>query len=160
MPETMPAPAASGQNGAVVSRTVGDRIAITTVRSPGTPSGQQQNNPGHQVSYYQRYITPGERPQASPIAGSPYSNNLVQGLCQEGVPGAAALGAPPQTLGGFAARILLGALPPDPRWGLPPPDPRLGSAPDPTRGSRPLTRLLKGVWGGVPTGSGAAPVGV
>ncbi len=35
--------------------------------------------------------------------------------------------------GGFAARMLLGAQPPDPRWRLPPPDP-----------------LLNWVWGGAP----------
>ncbi len=52
-----------------------------------------------------------------------------------------ALGAPPQPRGGFAARTLLGAPRPDPRWGLPPADP-----------------VLNEVWGGAWLG-GLRPCG-
>ncbi len=49
------------------------------------------------------------------------------------------MGLRPKPPGSFAARSLLGAPPPDPRW---------DSAPGP---------LLNGVWGRAPTGSGAEP---
>ncbi len=50
------------------------------------------------------------------------------------------MGLCPKPRGDYAARMLLGAPPPDTRWGRPPPDP-----------------LLNGVRGGAPTGSGTEP---
>ncbi len=51
------------------------------------------------------------------------------------------LGLRPKPRGGFASRMLLGAIPPeDNRWGRPPPD-----------------ILLNSVWDGAPMGSGAEP---
>ncbi len=59
------------------------------------------------------------------------------------------LGIRPKPRGGFAARMLLGAPPPDPRQ-----IPLLAPAPRPPD-ERGLGRSPNGVWGRAPTGSGA-----